>query len=155
MSAPLFAGLTNRASVVAQAIQTVLIDNQVALGLTDVFYGDQDIIPRYPCVCVEVDLKSTPPTEVNPMTYGLNTFEILLILYNSKIEDVDTLRLETDTLAEDIADVMHKDFRLTGLVTFGYVTTIQYGYVVKQGRLVRSAKLTWRAINKTPLLIPT
>jgi hypothetical protein len=154
MSQPLFDGLTNKASVVAQAIQAVLVTNQTALGLEDVWYGDQDSIPRYPAVCIEADTKSIPITDLNPMLYARNDFEILLILYDSIIGSVDTLRLQTDQLAEAITDVLHIDIKLGGLVTLGYVSLIQYGYIVKQGRLVRSAKLTWRGLNKTPLLIP-
>jgi len=139
--------LTYHLSDTIDALIAKLQENAVQLGLEDVWYGEQDLIPRTPAVCVEpVDIDRTWS---GTSTQTENKFQVHIILYVSTLKGAQTMRRETDKLAEQIADLINSDVNLGGLVLIGFVDKIEAGYNIKQGKLMWSSRLTWSALNKT------
>jgi hypothetical protein len=121
---------------------------QDALGLQDVFYGDQDSIPRSPCLCVEPGPKNRVIGGVNRRSD--NTFYIYLILYHSEVRSSQANMEEVTLLAEQIEAVVHQDPRLGGLVTHCFCSEVAPGYARKAtGGPMRAARITVEAMDKT------
>jgi hypothetical protein len=136
-----------------------MIDAQKSLfapvAAQDVFYGDQDRIPRTPAICVEPNDKSRTLAGVPNMTE--NIFEIYLMIYHNKVQSNETTRLEVDQLAYAVELFLHQDLQLTNgdaadpYMIHGFVRSNESGYTYKAGTLYRTARLTWYGKNKTSL----
>jgi len=148
---------THKLSVVATRIQSLVEANQVALTIDDVWYGDQAMVPAGRTVCIEpitVDRRiSGAPDMVE------NNFQVALLVYITKVQDVQLTRAECDSLAEALEDLLHLHLNLddnahtpgSDIVIHGFVAENMSGYTYKEGRLIRSAKLTWLGKSKTSL----
>lgn len=123
--------------------------NMNPLGIQSVFYGDQAKIPNTPTVCLETDTKSRAIDGTSRRT--LNTLTAYVIIYHSKVQDIQVTRKEVDLLAEAIESLIHEDPRLGGLVIHSLVTTIQSAYATKTGSVYRAARLTVQAISQSLL----
>ena len=120
----------------------------------DVYYGDQNIIPRTPTVCVEPDNKQRRLAGVPNMTE--NDFTIFILVYINKVQELQVSRKQADNLAYDIEQYIHQDLELknggsTPNLIHGYVISSESGFVFKQGTLYRSARLTYHGLSKTSL----
>src|SRR2546423_13035752 len=77
------------------------------IPLADVFYGDQQKIPRTPAVCVfgtdKMRELQGAPRRIH------NVFEIYVHLYVFKVTDASTHWRMADHLAEALAGVIHQD----------------------------------------------
>lgn len=142
----------------AKDIQARLEGQKVAFGLTDVFYGDQDKIPRTPAICVEPgdktrNLNGLPRrTEVNMTVY--------LILYHYQLESIQVVREDNDTLAEQIEDFLHQDPQLrdnlgNATVIDSLVTRIESGYQQKRNSLFRASRMSFEARSQDQLPMST
>jgi hypothetical protein len=142
---------------IAQLLRTKI---QTAPGGTftiapqDVFYGDQDRIPRTPAVCIEPGDKTRTLTGAPNMT--TNEFEVFILVYHDKVEDVQAIRQEVDVLAYEIEKYIHKDLQLKNgtsnpALIYGFVRANESGYTIKAGTLYRSARLIYFGMNKTSL----
>ena len=119
-------------------------------GLQDVFYGDQDSIPRSPCLCVEPGPKTRNVGGVNRRSD--NTFLVYLILYHSEVRSSQTNMRDVVLLAEQIEEAVHADPRLGGLVTHCYCSQIIPGYATKaSGGQMKAARITVEGMTKTNL----
>jgi len=136
---------------IAQFLFDQLDDNKTPLGLTDVFYGDQEKIPRVPAVAVESGTKSREINGAPRRT--LNTITAYLIIYHSKIDaSVQVTRKEVDLLAEAVESLVHSNSTMDGLVIHSLVTEIQSGYSAKgKTDIYRSARLTVTATSQSQL----
>ena len=139
--------MTTKSIVVVAKYLQARLEGNVELGLEDVFYGDQALVPRFPAVAVEGESKETTPTDLGQA--GTVLMNVLVIVYHSKIGDNQTTREQCDTFAEGIEDFIHTDRQLGGLVTHSWVAGIDYGYARRNNELLRAARIRVQAISKT------
>lgn len=154
MSSP-YSVYTSKVSVIASELKTRIdaVKGTFTPPIQDVWYGDQDRIPRTPALCVEPSDKARDLEGVPNMTR--NEFEVFLLIYHNKAQDNQDTRLEVDQIAEQVEDFLHTDLQLVvagnPLIIHGYVTRIESGMQYKQGTLYRAARITYYARNKTSL----
>lgn len=150
-------GHTHKLEVVAQRIKDLIVANKVALTLDDVWYGDQDQLPTARTVCIEPVVVDRPMGGVPDMVQ--NNFNVAILVYVYRITEVQTLRSECNTLSEAVEDLLHTRLDLSDaagtpgsdIIIHGWVTENLSGYTFKEGRQVRSSKLTWQGFSKTSL----
>jgi hypothetical protein len=140
---------TDSLVTVADVLVAKLEASADSLGLTDVFFGDQDLIPRSPAACVEPGDKTRDLQGATRRTE--NVFTIYILVYHSEVRSPQSNRKDADTLAEAIESLIHSDATLGGLVRHCYVTQVQSGYARKQNALMRSSRITFEARNMTQL----
>lgn len=142
-----------------------LLTATASLGFEDVFYGDQNLIPRSPAACIE-------PVVIHRELIGLpynmeNRMQVYVYVYFALQSDVQAVQLGVDELAEDTAEVINKDglppagalasdpdttgTSFGGRVIWGHVAKIEYGYAVKRNQLHRADRLTVDCLTKTPV----
>ena len=141
--------IADRLSTVADYINTLLNTNKVTLGLQDVFYGDQEKIPRTPAVAVETGVYTRELSGIGGKGRTDNKFTVYILVYNNRIRDEQLNRKDVLTLSEAIMDVLHSDVTMGGNVIHGHVTAIEPGYAIRQNVLMRMARITWEGLTKT------
>src|SRR5512139_916007 len=146
--------LTGSIVVVADAMITQIQGGTYSivpadLAPMDIFYGDQERIPRTPAVCVEPGEKNRELQGAPNMTS--NTFDIYVLIYHNKMQEIQLTRRECDVLAYEIEKRLHQNLQLGGIIIHGYCVSNESGYTYKQNTLYRSARLTYRATSKTSL----
>lgn len=143
--------LTNRLSEVADFFFQLLSENKVQLGLADVFYGDQTLIPHTPTVCVETG-EATQTLVGIPRRVDV-AMELYLLIYIGDIRSTILNRQESETLADILGDFIHdQDPRLAGLVIHTFVSKTEFGYSAKaNGTVFRVARITVSLQSKVNL----
>jgi hypothetical protein len=139
---------TDKQSILVQAIVDKMLSNSAALGIQDVFYGDQDILPRTPVITVQAG-----PVQKDLVQTGfttMNTAHVFLTIYHGKIQDVQKNAKSADQLTEAVIDLLHLDKQLGGLVITGYVTTNEPG-LADRGGMLKANRITWQGISKTQI----
>lgn len=132
-------GQTHSSPECAKKIKTI-IENST-LTFEDIWYIDSDLVPRTPAAVVE---PGDVDRELSGTTYRThNSIEVNVILYLSRLNDIEGLQHEVDTLADDTASVINQNETLDGLVTHGFVQNVAYGHAVRGKVLLRAAMLTW------------
>ncbi len=122
----------------------------------DIYYGDQDVIPRVPSVCVEPatkdrDLKSSAA----PSGVTENNFTIYILVYHAGPSGL-VARPQADELGEAIEYLLHQDVWLSNggarpgsdKVIHGFVTRSETGYTYRSKTLYRSVRMTWQGFTK-------
>lgn len=143
---------TSKLTVVTQAAFDLVNANKIALGLADVWYGEQLRIPDTPAVAIESGNVHRELAGVGAQGRVLNTFTIYIIGYLSKLEDNQITRKEVDELMEAVEAKFTADVTLGGVVIHGFVTDFEPGYTTRQGDSYRVCRLTWQGITKTNLV---
>lgn len=141
--------ISDKMRTVTQAVYDRINGNKVTLGIQDVYYGDQDRLPRTPAVCVESgtkrrDLEGTP-------FYTRVSLPVMIMIYHSKIQDEQQNRKAADQLAEDIEAYLHADKQMGGTVIYGMVTEVDPGYAHRGGALLRAVRMTWEGTSKVQI----
>lgn len=138
-------------SSVVFAVKALDIVNTVkaTYGIADTFYGDQVQVGRTPTVCVWASNKRREITGAPRRSH--NTLEAYLLVYISKVQDVQLNSLEADLLAENLETELHKDPTLGGLVIHCLVNSIEFGYQTRANTQFRTARLTFQGESKTLL----
>jgi hypothetical protein len=144
--------LTDSLVTVSKYIETMLSSNAVALNLEDVFYGDQQRIPRTPAACVESGEKRRALKGAPRMT--LVDITTYIIVYHYKLKSVQEIREDNDLLAEAIETLVHSDCKLGGYVIDSMVTSVESGYQMKGNSLFRASRLTIEARSQVLLPLP-
>jgi hypothetical protein len=144
--------LTDSLVTVSKYIETMLSTNAVALNLEDVFYGDQQRIPRTPAACVESGEKRRTLKGAPRMT--LVDITTYIIVYHYKLKSVQEIREDNDLLAEAIETLVHSDCKLGGYVIDSMVTSVESGYQMKGNSLFRASRLTIEARSQVLLPLP-
>jgi len=146
---------------IAKALQAKIVAAQASFtlrpddgGAIDVWYSDQDRLPRTPAICIEPDEKQRTLEGAPNMT--INEFTVFILVYHNAVRDVQVTREECDRLAYEIEKLIHQDLQLTNgdptpRVIHGYVRSNESGYTFKQGTLYRTARLTYYGKSKTSL----
>lgn len=140
---------TDKHSLIDQAIVDKLNLNKVALGIADVWYGDQALIPRTPTVTVEGG-----PISKNLTNMGFSTTNdifVYLMVYLGKVQDVQLNKKQADQLTEAIIDLMHVDKQLGGLVVVGHCAAVDPGFTQRRDALLKVNRITWAAKSKTTI----
>lgn len=133
--------------------------NVPMVNIDDIFYGDQDKLPRVPAVCLE------PGNVVRDLdgvaTRGMvrNNFSVAIFVYHVNME-VQQTRMQVDEIGEAIQTLLHANLQLKvggtdpqdETVIHGFVTGFQSGYTFRQPKgLYRSVMMTWEGTTKTRL----
>lgn len=143
----------SKLTVATQGVFDILEANQTALGLTDVWYGEQLRIPRTPCIAVESgNVTRELAGMAQPGGRTVNTFTIYVIGHLSILQDVQISRKQVDELMEAVEAVLSADTSWGGTVIHGYPTSYEPGYSTRQGESFRSGRLTLQGITKTRLV---
>jgi hypothetical protein len=141
--------LTESNVVINQYLTGLLETNKVALTLSDVYYGDQQKIPRTPTACVEPGEKRR---ELNGMPRRTEViFENYILIYYNKVGTFEENRVADDLLAEAIETLVHTDAEMGGLTIDSMVTRIESGFQLKSNTLFRAARLTVEARSQVQL----
>lgn len=141
--------LTDNLDTVTQYIVDLINTNKVALGVQDVWYGDQELIPRSPAVAVEPGTKTRTLTGMPRM--ATNNFTVFILVYVAKLQDIQLTRKTSNQLAEAIEDLIHGDSNLGGLVVHGFCTSQESGYAVRGSLLMRAVRISYEAMSKLQL----
>jgi hypothetical protein len=128
-----------------------LLEEATQLGFEDVFYGDQEMIPRTPAIAVEPIGMTREASGIRTGGGTLNTFTIHSYVYHCPIQSPQVTRRESDQLAEEVQRIYHADVTLGGLVVHGYCTNSESGVAVRGGEMLRVHRITWMGISKTGL----
>lgn len=144
--------LSDRNDVYCATVTELLVAHRIKLGLTDVWVGDQERLPRTPCVAVEPGPKTRSLNAV-PRRYEV-IFEAYVLVYMERIQDTQKNVRQSLELAEAIEAVLHEDETLGGLVITSYVSDSTPGYVIRGGTLLSVVRLTFRAMSQRRLPYP-
>lgn len=139
----------DRFTPITKAVFDLLTAKKVQLGLKDVFYGDQMLIPRTPAATVESGPFTRNLDGVSLKGVTNNTATVIIILYIDKIRDNQTNLKDSELLSEAVMDVLHLDVTLGEVVLHGYVHEITPGSVRKGTSLMRASRVTWQGITRT------
>lgn len=132
--------LTDRLDVLGTYVKDLLIANKTSLGLQDVWYGDQNTLPKTPSACVETGAKRRTYNGA-PRRFQID-FEIYVLLYMERIQDLQKNRAEAETLAESVEAILHQDATMGGLAVDSYVAANEPGYTNRNRALVSTIRLT-------------
>lgn len=155
--------LADSTLVVANRFFEVLDAAKAELGLAGVFFGDQDIVPVTPALCVEPGVKRR--TLAGAQNASENDIETYFLVYHSSvtsdISQQDQRRLNV-AVAEDVERfLLRNHLRLLApdgaqLTIHGYCTDLDPGYSYKAGgqgavTLYNAVQITWLSKTKTSL----
>jgi len=143
------ADLTKSLSEFSAAVEEILTDNKATLGLEDIFYGDQALVPRTPAVAIEPGTKDVG--EPNPFRRVDATITVYIIVYHATFGSPQDNRRDADTLAEAIEDLLNNASQMDGLVIHSYVSRVESGYASKNNTIMRSSRLTFTGLTKYQL----
>jgi len=153
---------TYKGTVIAKKVIQLINDNKEAfgVGVKQVHYGDQQLIPQVPMVCVEPALVVRELNGTGMRT--LNTIKVSIIVYHTGT-DTQTVQDECDDTTEDIEDFLNKEAMsylmggnlLGGIVTSAFTDSAEHGYVLKSDRMMRANRLILTAFTHTPLVEET
>lgn len=141
---------TSATSTITQALVDLMITNKTALGLKDVFYGDQNLIPKVPSLSVEPGARSREYTQTGLQT-TVDLIEFIMI-YHGGYRDVQVTKKATDVLAEAVEAVLHLNRTQIGtadqLVVHSLVTSVEPGFAERGKQIFVVHRLTWEALVK-------
>jgi len=130
-----------------------MVENKANLVLADVFYGDQNLIPVTPVVCIEPQIKTNTLDESAAARKISIEFRLFFLVYFAFIQSPQDNRRGADALAEAIETIVHTDRTLGGLVIHGYCTDVESGYTTKSNSLIRSNRITY--VAKSQIILPS
>ena len=136
-------------SVMCDRLFTLLDNNKAALGLADLFYGDQSKIPRTPTLCLEPDIKQR--TLAGVPRRSENTLRAYLLIYVSKVQDVQSNSRDVLVFAETVEALLHVEPTLGGLLVHSFCPAIEPGYRTRDNTQFRACRITFEGINKSIL----
>lgn len=123
-----------------QDIVDLLNANKKALGLSHVFYGDQEKVFGQFVACIEPGQKECELHSANRrVRVGL---EVIIYVYSSSIKDPSSTRPKVDKLTDDIEKLLNDSVDFSGKVIHSYVRQVRYGYATKADGLVHSNEIT-------------
>lgn len=134
------------------AVHTKLDDNKSYIDVQDVYFGDQERVPRTPCLSVEPGNKSR---EYNgaPRRFQV-TLDTFIMVYVEKIQDMAANTRLVLAIAERVEEVLHADSTLGKRVISSFVAESESGYATRDRTLLRAARLTFRATSQKMLPYP-
>lgn len=140
---------SDRLDVVTNAVYQTVLTNKTPLGLQDVWFGEQNKIPRLPAVCVMGDTRQREDRGAPRLV--TNTFSVRCDLYVVKVEPTESMHQQVLTLADDLEVVLHADLTFDGVVLGSLVRSSEIGIADKSGTRYHTARLTLELVNRTML----
>ena len=154
MSAPYALSASTR--IIARRWQEILNVNKELFGIKSVWFGDQQILPDTPCVCVEPGVKRRGLEGVPDMTRM--EIDTVFYVYHSMVgENQQQAKDDSIRFAEDIEEYLHvnhlKLFAVDGtqLTIHGYCTDFDPGYAYRPRTLYNAVRMTWTNTTKVSL----
>lgn len=130
----------------ADAIKDKLVTNMNVLGLKNIYYGDDDFAPAYPFAGVAPQPKDRDFATTSQFDVKLRT---AITLYFGKLQMPEVNSREADILAENVEALLHSDFKLGGLVIFGFVSRVEPGVArTARGIVLKATRLLWEAHSR-------
>jgi len=118
----------------------MLTDASAELGVNDVFFGDQDRIPRANTVCIEPDVRSL---DLNGVPRRVRvTMRIYVLVYHNEVRSAQDNLEDSMRMTEAIENLIHLDPRLGGLAIHSMVEEIAPGYARKANGLIRATRMS-------------
>lgn len=136
---------------VTQYLVDLLEANQVALGLTTVFYGSQHIVTGFPLVVVDPQI--TRKERHATGNVFLYTFLVYLYVVHGKMTESRSARTkENIEQAEAVTNLIEQDYGAGGLLIDNFVEAEEpvYGIIsgASVGSMVCATRLTWRGLSE-------
>lgn len=142
--------LTDKTTVLAQYIQSLINTNKAALGLDDVLYGEHENIPKAKTAVVNSGTKTREIAgAAMPGGMSLNRMTVIITVYNSTVGAEGVQRLAVDQLAEAIEALLHTDTTMGGLLIHGFCETMDPGIKFNTGSMFRVTQITFIGQSKT------
>lgn len=152
--------MTASVLTISKRIYDLLVLDKVTLGLQDVWYGDQQLLPGTPALCVEPGMKRRPLDGVPDLTR--NAIDTSILIYHSQLLDATAggqqkVRQDTIAVAEAVETWLHQnhlqllDASGDRITIHSWVTEFDPGYAYKNGTLYHAVMMTWSSITKTRL----
>lgn len=150
----------------SQRIYNLLKANAATLGLVgpdgtiNVWFGDQNLLPQTPAVCVEPGTKTRDLKGIPDMTD--NNMDVHVFLYHSAVaKEQQQARQDTIQFAEAIERFFHQNqlnmVNSAGdqIIVHGYFRSLDAGYQYKNGSTLHNAvHMIWTGYTKTSLRNP-
>jgi hypothetical protein len=136
--------LTDKTTVLAQYIQALINTNKIALGVSDVLYGEHNNIGKAKTVVVNSGTKTRQVQgAAMPGGNSLVRMTVLITVYNSTVGDEGTQRLAVDQLAEAVETLLHQNTTMGGLIIHGFCETVDPGIKFNTGSMFRVTQITF------------
>lgn len=143
---------TDRCTVLSTYIKNLIDTNKVVLNVDNVLYGDHDKIPSGITVVVYcADKERALDGVAMPGGRTMNEMRVMVVVYNNKVQDEATGRLEVDQISEEVENLLHQDTTMGGLIIHGFITRWDPGYKIRQGSMFRATQMTFVGRTKTNL----
>lgn len=109
----------------------------------NVYYGDQENVPRTPTACVDPGgkvrvLDGAPRRTMTTMTN-------YVIVYHYELAALPLVREASDRTAEKIEAIIHEDPYMNESVVDSMVTAVESGYLSRRNVIYRASRLTVEA----------
>jgi|TARA_Y100000310_G_scaffold66040_2_gene61457 hypothetical protein len=140
--------LTDNVSTVTQYLVDQL-DGEASLGFTNVFFGDQDIIPSVPCASVEPGILARELIEARRFVQA--QMEFIITVYVAQMENRQTNLKNALLKAEATRDKLDTYQTCGDIVIFSYCTSMEVGTALRGNNLLAAARITFYAISQVQL----
>lgn len=134
-------------------------EHRTSIGLTNkypegspnefgIFFGDEmGGFTHLPVLVVEGTTATSDITQVGFKTR--NEFGVSLTVCHADLAQASSdVRRECLKRVETVRNILHKDLTAGGTVIYGYVTSIEQGYIPTNDSLIFSHRLLWYGMNK-------
>jgi hypothetical protein len=153
---------TRYVSVLAQGLFNLINTNKSTLGIDEVYYGDQALIPVATACVITAGPKTTTLAGVSgPGGRVFRDMTVYIGIHRQVV--VDTLnadagteafeRLNTEQLGEVVESLIHQDTTVGGLIIHGFVTAFEPGNTQFSNSMFRTVRLTFVGRTKLNLSI--
>lgn len=143
--------ITNEPTNVVDYQYNLVKENLQALELHDVWYGEHRLVPRTPAVTVY-------PGPMRSKLVGIPfRTEQNIIIYHTVFNSMvtgnasESPERECNRIAQNLADLLHRNSKMGGWVIQGFVTQMNPGFTVNNGRLMVACRLTWEGLTRVNL----
>lgn len=156
MTSPFAAPNTDRSTVLALGLKEIVEANKLDLGIQQVLYGDQLMVPGSPAVVIRAGRKRRTLRGV--AAPGGKVDNSLTVLVDVMAADVlsgeEASRLAVDTLAENVEKLFYVDVTIGGLVIHGFVEDWDPGAIFINNSKWRTVRMTYVGRTVTYLSPP-
>lgn len=146
---------TDKTSVLAVYIFNLLTANQYDLGLTQVLYGNHNMVPKNNTVVVTPGRKVRSLQGVSaPGGRVKNELNVLIdVITSDVLAGENDGRLATDQLAEVVENRLHQDTTMGGLIIHGFVVYWDPGEQFVNNSMYRMVRMTYTGESRTYLSV--
>ena len=143
---------TSHSSELGNAIFNLIEANKISLGLADVFFGEQKMLPRSPAAVVDLGRKRRELAGVSaPGGRTMNNMDIIIDVHSAKVAEEALARMELNLLAEAVEDLLHVDTTMGGIIIHGFVRDWDPGEAFINNSMFRTVRMMYTGQTKTYL----